>query len=260
MRIVVDGIEVEVTRKKVKNINLRVLKDGRVTVSAPHYIDDARIERFVRSKADWIRKNRAAMASAPKNRISECKTGDTVYVWGEKLRLVVVEGKKAGYKVDGQSLILNVAGGSTKETRLAALNRAYKEMLESEAGAVFAHWESRTGLHCREWRTKRMKTRWGSCNSRERRIWLNTELAKYPKDCLSLTVLHELAHLKAANHGPEFYAILDRHMPIGARSRRGCGRSPIRVPAGSRPNWIPQRAHLPQALPPLRVRVRMERV
>jgi len=29
-----------------------------------------------------------------------------------------------------------------------------------------------------EWRVKRMKTKWGSCNAKAKRIWLNLELAK----------------------------------------------------------------------------------
>ena len=213
MRLVVDGIEVEVTRKKVKNITLRVMKGGRVAVTAPHHIDDAYIESFIHSKSDWIRKHLASTADAPRNDAAECKTGDTVYVWGEKLQLVVVEGKRGGYKLDGQSLTLFVPSGATKEKRLAALDSAYKKILESEAGDVVAYWEARTGLRCREWRTKRMKTRWGSCNSRDRRIWLNTELSKFSKDCLSLVVLHELAHLRVQNHGADFNAILDAYMP-----------------------------------------------
>ena len=58
-----------------------------------------------------------------------------------------------------------------------------------------------------------MTTRWGTCNTNTRKIWLNLQLAKKPIECLEYVILHELAHLKVKNHGSEFIAILDQHMP-----------------------------------------------
>lgn len=52
----VEGISVIFTRKKVKNINFRVkAPDGRVEVSAPHWIDESSIRRQVANRTDWIR-------------------------------------------------------------------------------------------------------------------------------------------------------------------------------------------------------------
>ena len=58
-----------------------------------------------------------------------------------------------------------------------------------------------------------MKTRWGTCNTIEKRIWLNLELAKKPKVCISYVVLHELIHLIEKNHSEKFVEILDSLMP-----------------------------------------------
>ena len=60
------GIEFELTRKRVKNINLRIHPpDGRVTVSAPLRTSEARIAAFVAAKADWIRHHQARIAAQP---------------------------------------------------------------------------------------------------------------------------------------------------------------------------------------------------
>ena len=48
----------------------------------------------------------------------------------------------------------------------------------------------------------------------------NLQLAKKPAECLAYVILHELAHLKVSNHGPEFKAILDRYMPDWRRIRK----------------------------------------
>ena len=57
-----------------------------------------------------------------------------------------------------------------------------------------------------------MKRRWGSC-SNAGVVTLNLALVKVPKDCIDYVIMHELCHLKEANHGPRFWALLGRAMP-----------------------------------------------
>ena len=65
-----------------------------------------------------------------------------------------------------------------------------------------------------------MTTKWGTCNTSTRKIWLNLQLAKKPIECLEYVILHELAHLKVKNHGPEFVQILDQNMPYWREYRK----------------------------------------
>ena len=58
-----------------------------------------------------------------------------------------------------------------------------------------------------------MTTKWGTCNTSTRKIWLNLQLAKKPIECLEYVILHELAHLKVKYHGEEFVEIMDQYMP-----------------------------------------------
>ena len=54
----IDGLEVHVTRKRIKRINMRIKEpDGRIVISAPYGTADAVIAEFVRSKRSWIEKN-----------------------------------------------------------------------------------------------------------------------------------------------------------------------------------------------------------
>ena len=65
-----------------------------------------------------------------------------------------------------------------------------------------------------------MTTKWGTCNTNTRKIWLNLQLAKKPIESLEYVILHELAHLKVKNHGPEFVAVLDQYMPQWQERKR----------------------------------------
>ena len=64
-----------------------------------------------------------------------------------------------------------------------------------------------------------MTTRWGTCNTNTRKIWLNLQLAKKPIECLEYVILHELAHLRVRNHSKDFVTIMDQYMPYWREKR-----------------------------------------
>ena len=64
-----------------------------------------------------------------------------------------------------------------------------------------------------------MKTKWGSCNTESRRIWLNSELVKKPHDCLEYILVHELVHLLERHHNERFQTLMDTHLPNWRHTR-----------------------------------------
>ena len=221
MRLNVSDITVEVIRKDIKNMHLRVQPpDGRVVLSAPHSVSDATIDGFVASKLAWIRRQQADIAAQERQTQREGVTGESMYVWGKQCFLTVVEG--AGYAIDiaGQEATFTVRAGSSAERREAYMREWYREQLCKEVERLLPVWEERTGLKCAEWKTKYMKTRWGSCNPEARRIWLNVQLAKHPVGCLEYVILHELAHFVEKSHGPRFVAVMDAYMPTWRSIRK----------------------------------------
>ena len=49
-----NSVPIELHRKKIKNLYLRVHPDGRVTLSVPKRLSDKAIRDFLASKTDWI--------------------------------------------------------------------------------------------------------------------------------------------------------------------------------------------------------------
>ena len=52
------GIQYELTRKRVKNLNIRVREDGTVAVSIPLRTSADAADRFVAARADWVQQAR----------------------------------------------------------------------------------------------------------------------------------------------------------------------------------------------------------
>jgi len=56
---------------------------------------------------------------------------------------------------------------------------------------------------------RNQKTRWGSCSHRNN-ISLNIKLVRLPAVLMDYILVHELVHTQIKNHGPRFYAELER--------------------------------------------------
>lgn len=214
MQLTVSGIPVDVQKKKIKNMHLYVLPpDGRVRVTAPKRLTEVKIAAFVQSKLDWIHKHQARIAELPGPMPQRYETGEPLLVWGQPYLLQLEYGAKRSLTLQGGRAILTVREKSTEKQREAFVKEWYREELKAKVAKYLPKWEQATGLCPSSWQTKAMKTRWGTCNPKSKKIWLSLSLAKKPTACLEYILLHELAHLKVQNHGPEFQAFLDCHMP-----------------------------------------------
>ena len=87
--VVVDGIEAHIVRKRVKNVNLRIARDGsHVDVSAPSWVSDSEVEAFIRSKSAWIASHMAQAAQTPMACAARA-TPEEVAAWRETVSACV---------------------------------------------------------------------------------------------------------------------------------------------------------------------------
>ena len=222
MDLEVSGITFEVQKKDIKNLHLSVLPpDGAVRVSAPSHLSDESIRMFVRTKIGWIRKQQQQFAEQRRQTERQYVSGETFYVWGKQFFLQVTYSYKGNsLKLSGDKAILTVRKESTAEQRGNFVNEWYRDLLKAEITKRLPIWEERTGLYCSSWQTKYMTTRWGTCNHESGKIWINLQMAKKPLECLDYILLHELTHLKYHNHGQDFLAFMDSHMPYWRDTRK----------------------------------------
>lgn len=219
----IDEFRVAVTRKRIKHLYVKVSRaDGAVRVSAPLRADDRVVRDAVTAKLAWIRRKRQAFAARPTPAEPRFEDGECVPAWGVTRRLRVREAPgRHGVAADGcEDLVLHVRRGATVRQRGELVDAWYRTELEARIPLLVARWEPVLGRRVAEWRVRKMKTRWGSCNPAARRIWLGLELAKKPPECLEYVLVHEMAHLIEANHSERFYALMDRFLPDWRERKR----------------------------------------
>ncbi|MFZ4462149.1 MAG: M48 family metallopeptidase [Patescibacteria group bacterium] len=102
---------------------------------------------------------------------------------------------------------------ATKSYRQKLLSLWYKQELEKRIALLVHQWESVLAVRVSSYATRQMKTRWGTCNTRSKKILLNLELMKKSPDCLEYVVVHEMVHLLEASHNARFHALMTKYLP-----------------------------------------------
>ena len=180
------SIPVEVERKRVRRLNLRVRADGSAHLSVPWRCPLAEAQRFLDEHETWLREHVARRTA----RDAEPCDG-LIPLWGELAALPT--------------------GSSPDEL--------YRAELAARLPEVAARMEAALDVRASGWQLRDMKTRWGSCTPRTGRIRVNVRLAAFPPTCLDYVVAHELTHLLEPSHDARFHELLSRAYPDEAAAR-----------------------------------------
>ena len=139
---------------------------------------------------------------------------------------VIYEEKPKGVILKGKSrIILSVKPKSDFVKRERVVQDWYRNQLRNVAKVKVEHWQDIIGVSLMEWGIRRMKTRWGTCNSKAGRIWINLELVKKSEYCLDFIIVHELTHLLERKHNDKFKAYMDKFLPKWKQYKEELNRS-----------------------------------
>jgi hypothetical protein len=216
-KIIINDIEIELTKKNIKNVYLSVHPpDGRVKISAPYRMNMDSIRLFVISKISWIKRQQSKFKNQERQPEREYVSGESHYFLGQRylLNVIYTNKRKQGVEIRNKRYIdLYVRENTPKYLRERVMIEWYRKKLKELIPPLIAKWEPIIGVKVKEFGVKRMKTRWGTCNPKAKRIWLNLELAKKSPTCLEYVVVHEMVHLLERHHNERFKAYMDKFIP-----------------------------------------------
>ena len=117
--------------------------NGGVTVSAPLAMSDEAIERFIRTRVSWIKKQIDKLDSQPRQSEREYVSGETLYVWGKQYYLQTKYGNKNSLMLSGNKTVLTVRKESAAKQRENFVREWYRELLKTEIVRVLPKWEKK---------------------------------------------------------------------------------------------------------------------
>lgn len=227
--ITLGDIAIEVTRKAVRNVHLSVHPpDGRVTLVTP---GETRLEvarAYAIDKLGWIRDQQAMLVNQARETPRQYVERESHYLWGRRYLLSVEErDARPGVKLDHKRIILTVRPGADQAKRANIIHAWHRRLLHEAVPPLIEKWERKLGVTVARYFLQRMKTKWGSCNSRAGHIRLNTELVKKPGDLLEYIVVHEMLHLIEPTHSERFIELLNEHYPGWREARDELNELPL---------------------------------
>lgn len=227
-RIQLGDISVDVVRKDIKNIHLSVHPpSGRVRISAPERMKLDTIRVFAISKLGWITRQRKKLQDQERETRREYVERESHFVWGRRYLLEIVEGS-ARIELTNNKIILYTRSTVDTQAKEDALNRWYRQQVKEVIPALLKKWEPVIGVKVEHFFVQRMKTKWGSCNSKRGTVRVNSELAKKPYSCLEYILVHEMVHLLERRHNERFIRLMDTFMPRWQFHRDELNRLPLR--------------------------------
>jgi len=210
--LLVEDLVIQLHRKDMRSFRLTVTPEGEVRLSLPHQVSDAEASKFLRDKTEWIRKH---LERINKQQALEPDDFSSIPFLGENHPTEILHHPISPRVVLDPSgkITVYLKPGATKAAVPKVLDAWYRNELKKRLEALIREWEPIMGVQVKTFQLKHMKTRWGTCNVVDHRIWFNVELAKKSFPCIEYIVVHEMCHLHERGHGPKFKARMDLYLP-----------------------------------------------
>ncbi|MBQ7276709.1 MAG: M48 family metallopeptidase [Bacilli bacterium] len=195
---IVPGIKTEVIilRKRIKNCYIRVVNgetanDKQIVVSVNYRISEKEVLKILNERKEYLKK---AILKAPlKNEIRD----DEYLLFGHKYNVILTNIKDVN--IDGDYIYAR--------TRKKIDEYALK-LLENH----FIYIQNKYDFPNTNLYIHKMKSRWGVCYPKNKRIGLAKGLIHVPLDLATFVIIHEFCHYKYQNHSVYFYNEMSKYI------------------------------------------------
>lgn len=209
MRVGDLDIHVRVSDRR-RSIRLTVERDATVTAIIPPATDEANLAKVITAKRPWLYaklRDRAALGEPRPPR--EYVTGEGFPYLGRSYRLLIVDEAPRPVRLNRGRLELRRDGA---EDAPCQLTRWYRQAGEPWLRRRIAPWAARMDVEITALRVLPLGYRWGSC-TRDGKVNIHWATMQLPPNLVNYVLVHELAHLRRPDHGPEFWHLVERAMP-----------------------------------------------
>lgn len=207
-------MNIEIIRKRIKNLYLNITPQGRIRISAPIRMPLSDIYAFIELKSSWIKKQHGKFLKqeqAPEKNYSD---DELHYFSGKPYKLkIIAHTAKPIIHLTEEYLLLHIHPHADSLKKQATLEKWYSEQLKIKAHELIRYWEVKMRVLVKQVKIRKMKTRWGSCSPHSQSIRINLELAKRSIECLEYIIVHELTHLLEPSHNKRFVRLMDTFLP-----------------------------------------------
>ena len=212
------SVNVQVIRKNIKNVHLKVFRTMDVVLSVPLLVPSDWIEDFLHKRIKWI-DNQVTMykLSDGNNTLNSIKSGTSVQVLGKDMRVLIIPSIDNSIEMNEKQIVFYTNKADDDEQIQKVFIKWWRDnastVFQEETDRLFEKIFKKYEISKPDISIRKMKTLWGSCTPTKSKITLNEYLLKANIRCIQYVILHELTHLLYPNHSKQFYDFLTIQMP-----------------------------------------------
>ena len=206
MKYVVDGYEcnIVIEKKNNKNTYIKVKENNTILVTTNYLVSKNQIMKLIDN-------NKAFIIRSLKRLEKKQERNDKFLLLGKEYNIIVMPNSKIEI-INNNIYIPNMKKLDNW------LNKQMKDLFLKRLDYYYNLFEE--NIPYPSLRIRKMKTRWGVCNTKLKVITLNSELLKYDITKLDYVVVHELSHLIHPNHSKNFWLVVSKYCPNYKKIRK----------------------------------------
>jgi len=202
-------ITVKVSSRR-RTVQLTVERDATVTALIPPATDDGKLAAVIATKRPWLyARLRERAETGELRRPREFVSGEGFLYLGRSYRLLLVPESQSAVRLHHGRLELRRDSVDDAPRHLV---RWYRHIGGLWLGKRVEPWAQRMQIEVTALRVLPLGYRWGSCTV-DGKLNIHWAAMQLPPVLIDYVLVHELAHVRHTNHGPEFWRTVERAMP-----------------------------------------------
>ncbi len=212
-------VTIEFERKRVRNINVRVRRDGTLYCSLPYYVAEREALAFIISKQDYLLKSLDSMVSEEKSKsLSRSYVdGEIFYVLGKPYSLRIVQGAKNICRAEAGIITLEVKDPSDYRSKYMTYEKwrraAIRSVIIDYCNEIYPLFERKGVKQPKKITLGEYKSFWGECFAKRGELKFSYRLFEKDTELIRYVVVHEFAHFLEPNHSDRFWTIVEEIVP-----------------------------------------------
>ena len=212
-------VTIEFERKRVRNINVRVRRDGTLYCSLPYYAAEKEAVAFIFSKQDYLLKSLDSMATEEQTKSLSRSYVDreVFYVLGKPYTLRVIRGAKNICRLDAGIITLEVKDPSDYRCKYMTYEKwrraAIRSVIVDYCNELYPLFARKGVSQPKKITLGEYKSFWGECFAKRGELKFSYRLFEKDRELIRYVVVHEFAHFLEPNHSDHFWAIVEEIVP-----------------------------------------------
>lgn len=212
-------VTIEFERKRIRNINVRVRRDGTLYCSLPYYASVKEAEAFIISKQDYLLKSldNVVNEESSKSLSRQFVDGETFMVLGKPMTLQVIRGAKNICRAENGIITLEVTDPDNYRTKYMTYEKWRRSVIRSVivnyCNEIYPLFELRGVNPPKKITLGEYKSFWGECFAKRGELKFSYRLFEKDTELIRYVVVHEFAHFIEPNHSSRFWAIVGEFIP-----------------------------------------------